>query len=210
MSGKNVLLHACCAPCFGYVNTLLSLEYDVTVLFYNPNIAPHEEYLKRLHELETFCRDKNIPLIIGEYRIGEWTGRVEQYKSLGERSQRCRVCFSVRLEEACLKAREMGIGAVATTLTVSPHKDSAMVNSVGRELTGSYGMEFIEADFKKNDGYRKSVEISRRYGFYRQDYCGCIYSKMEREESRERKKTGDYVLILTVPPFLLFLPIFFP
>ncbi len=164
------------------------MEYDVTLFFYNPNIAPVSEYDKRLSELKKFTLESGLSLVTGDYDIREWTSRVDEYKHLGERSERCRECFAFRLDSAFRFASENDFNAVATTLTVSPHKDQAVINRVGLEFGRKYGIEYIESDFKKNDGYRKSVDFSRNHGFFRQNYCGCIYSKMEMEARQSRKK----------------------
>ncbi|MBN2159755.1 MAG: epoxyqueuosine reductase QueH [Spirochaetes bacterium] len=177
---RSLLIHACCAPCISYVYELFADSHDVTVFFYNPNIAPRSEYAKRLAETERFAAEKKFTLVIGDYNAREWTMRVKDYRFLGERSPRCRECITIRLEASFRKAREMGIGAVTTSLSVSPHKDAAMINGIGRILEERYGIRYIEGDFKKGDGYRKSVALSRVYGFYRQNYCGCIYSRLER------------------------------
>lgn len=152
----------------------------MTAFYFNPNIAPRDEYDKRLSELERFALLKRSSLEIGAYDAGDWSRRVSPYPFCGEKSERCGECYRVRLEEAFKKAAELGIDAVTTTLTVSPHKDSSMINRIGKELESSRGIEFIAGDFKKKDGYKRSVEISREYGLYRQNYCGCISSRMER------------------------------
>lgn len=179
-----LLLHSCCAPCFSYVFELLREEYDVTAFFFNPNIAPSSEYVKRLNEMERFSSLKGFTLLTGPYSIREWTLQVKPYRFYGEGSVRCRECFRIRLEASFRKAVELGIGCVATTLSISPHKNAGMINSIGSELSEKYGISFLEADFKKKDGFRKSVEMSREHGFYRQNYCGCIYSKLERNRDR--------------------------
>jgi predicted adenine nucleotide alpha hydrolase (AANH) superfamily ATPase len=152
----------------------------VTAFYFNPNIAPRQEYDKRLSELERFASLKRFSLEIGVYDAEGWCRRVSTYPFCGEKSERCGECYRVRLEEAFKKAAELGIDTVATTLTVSPHKDSSMINRIGKELESSRGIEFIAGDFKKKDGYKRSVEISRQYGLYRQNYCGCISSRIER------------------------------
>lgn len=180
MTKKKLLLHACCAPCLGYVYELLSVEYDLTVFFFNPNIAPRAEYDRRLAEVVAFRKMKGFELTVGDYNIREWTAPVKEFRRLGERSERCLNCFRFRLAAAFEKARETGIDLVTTTLSVSPHKDASMLAQAGNELATRTGIGFLAADFKKNDGYRKSVLLSREYGFYRQDYCGCVYSRLER------------------------------
>lgn len=180
MNNQSLLIHTCCAPCVSYVYELFAGSHDVTVFYYNPNIMPRPEYDRRLSELERFSSLKGFPLFVGEYNVSEWIGRVKHYRFLGERSRRCGECYRMRLEEAFTKAAELGISAVTTSLSISPHKDAAMINRIGRELEGN-GIRFIEGDFKKGDGYRTSVALSRINGFYRQNYCGCIYSRLERD-----------------------------
>jgi predicted adenine nucleotide alpha hydrolase (AANH) superfamily ATPase len=162
------------------VYELFADNHDVTVFFYNPNIMPRPEYDRRLSELQRFSTLKGFPLLVGEYDVREWVRRVKRYRFFGERSRRCWECYRMRLEESFKKAAELGITAVTTTLSISPHKDAAMINQIGKELEGN-GVQFLEGDFKKGDGYRKSVALSKIHGFYRQNYCGCIYSKLERD-----------------------------
>lgn len=152
----------------------------MTAFYYNPNIAPESEYRKRLAELETFSGNRGLDILIGNYDIGSWTARVKKYRFQGERSRRCRECISMRLEKTFETAVEQKMEKVAATLSISPHKDVDMVNSIGKEMEERFGIEFLQEDFKKSNGYKKSVEISREMGFYRQNYCGCIYSRMER------------------------------
>jgi predicted adenine nucleotide alpha hydrolase (AANH) superfamily ATPase len=174
------------------VYELFADTHDVTVYFYNPNIAPRSEYDRRRAELERFAAVRGFRLVTGGHDAREWTLRVKQYRFLGERSPRCSECIRMRLEESFRMAAEMGIAAVATTLTVSPHKDAAMINGIGREMEARWGVRFIEGDFKKADGFRASVELSRAYGFYRQNYCGCVYSKLERDgESAWTRKAAQ-------------------
>jgi epoxyqueuosine reductase len=171
-----------------YVYELLKDEYDITLYFYNPNIAPEKEYNKRLNELINYSKMLDIPLIIGTYDIKDWTDKIKEYKSLGERSRRCNECFDYRLDEVFKKGIELGADIIGTVLSISPHKDADVINEIGNKLSLEYNLEFLTANFKKKDGYKKSVELSGKFGFYRQNYCGCIYSKMESEESRESAK----------------------
>lgn len=196
MEKKRLLLHSCCAPCFAYVFEVLKPSFDVTSFYYNPNISPRDEYERRCNELRRFSADRHFPLMIGAYNVKEWTGQVKHLRFKGEKSERCWLCYRIRLEETFRTAARDGFHCIATTLSISPYKDARMINGIGKELELRYGVEFIDADFKKNDGYRKSLELSRAYGFYRQNYCGCIYSKMERQknsiwnEARIKKVTG--------------------
>ena len=165
-----------------HVYEVLMSEYAVTAFFFNPNIFPEQEYNKRLTELKRFSEMKNFDLFIENGFIKEWQSNILPLKDLGERSERCYACFLFRLEATFKKAKELDIGLVATTLSISPHKDTAMINRAGLVLSQKYGIEFYAANFKKNNGYKKSIELSRQYGFYRQDYCGCEYSKDERNK----------------------------
>ncbi len=185
---KKILIHTCCAPCVASVYELLSKEFDVTLFYYNPNIAPHEEYNKRHDELIRFCESNDISLITGKWDNNKWTEAVLSYIDLGEKSQRCWTCYEYRLEELFLEAKKQEFDIVATALSISPHKNAKKINEIGDRLAKKYSMKFYDADFKKNDGFKRSVELSRLNDFYRQDYCGCIYSK---NESIERKKRGS-------------------
>ncbi len=173
-------MHTCCAPCISHVRDVLCSDFDVISYFYNPNIYPMDEYRARLQELRRFSLLMDFPLHEGEYDQENWQERVRPFASLGERSERCWQCYRIRLDRSFRFARDNGITIVTTVLSISPHKDARMINQIGRELADSYNMEFLEADFKKKNGYKKSVDLSRMYGFYRQNYCGCIYSMKER------------------------------
>ncbi len=134
-------------------------------------------------ELDRYSALKGYPVLKGEYDVRSWTDRVKKFRLLGERSERCWECYRVRLEKTFIVAKEHDYSVVATTLSVSPHKNADKINALGTELGGKFRIEFLEADFKKNNGYLRSVELSKINGFYRQKYCGCIYSKMERDEN---------------------------
>lgn len=179
MQKKDLILHTCCAPCVGYVYELLSVEYSVVSYFYNPNITPLHEYEKRLNELQRFAIQKNFPAIEGPRDFRNWTQRVKKYRFAGERSKRCWECYRIRLEETFREAQRRKSDIVATVLSISPHKDAEMINRIGSELAAQFDIPFLEADFKKKDGFKKSVELSNKYGFYRQSYCGCVYSRNE-------------------------------
>ncbi len=193
MRSRSLLLHVCCAPCVCFVAEILKDNFDLSAFFYNPNIAPPKEHDKRLEELKKFSKETEIDLIIGRYDPLQWTLSVKHFRFAGERSERCRICYKFRLEETFKRAAQLRIGIVATTLSVSPHKDAYMINTAGEELADQYGIEFFKADFKKNDGCKRSVEISRQYGFYRQNYCGCIYSKMERNKNSLWMKKTEHL-----------------
>ncbi len=185
-----------------YVLELLEKEFQVTVYFFNPNIMPLKEYSKRLEEIQEFSRIKGFHLIIEDGDARSWVEAVKDYKYYGEKSERCRICYNYRLEKTFETAKNSGFDIAATTLSISPHKSAPVINELGKALSLKYGIEFFEADFKKNDGFKKSAELSKEYGFYRQNYCGCIYSKLERikdspwskkiSEEREKRESAEY------------------
>ena len=185
-----------------YVLELLEKEFQVTVYFFNPNIMPLKEYSKRLEEIQEFSRIKGFHLIIEDGDARSWVEAVKDYKYYGEKSERCRICYNYRLEKTFETAKAGKFDIVATTLSISPHKSAPVINELGKALSLKYGIEFFEADFKKNDGFKKSAELSKEYGFYRQNYCGCIYSKLERikdspwskkiSEEREKRESAEY------------------
>lgn len=187
---EHLLLHACCAPCAPDIIRKLAREYELTVFFYNPNIHGRDEYELRLREMRRLCDDLDVRLIEGAYDPERFFELVGPLAGSGEGGERCSACFRMRLEEAGRVAGETGAGIVATTLSVSPHKSTTQVNAEGRRAGGSRGIAFLEADFKKNDGYRKSCELSKEYGFYRQNYCGCTYSKAESERRKDSHKAS--------------------
>jgi predicted adenine nucleotide alpha hydrolase (AANH) superfamily ATPase len=180
---KAILVHACCASCSSYVLPHLQERYDVTVYFYNPNIHPEDEYRLRLEEMRLICRGYGVPLLEGEYALKSWWGRIEPYRTLPEKSERCWECYRIRLEETARKAVELGIGIFASTLSVSPHKIHGRIVEIGNEIAAKLGLSFLAEDFKKHDGFKISVERSRELGLTRQDYCGC---SMSLEEARKR------------------------
>jgi predicted adenine nucleotide alpha hydrolase (AANH) superfamily ATPase len=176
-SKKTLLLHACCAPCTPYVIELLQREFEVTAFFYNPNIHPLEEYQHRLEEIKNFSEKVDLKLITGDYEVEAWFHITQGMEHEKEGGKRCECCYRMRLERTVALAHKKGFNYFATTLTVSPHKKATTINLIGRELQKKYPVAFYEADFKKHDGFKKSCELSTHYGFYRQNYCGCVYSK---------------------------------
>jgi len=175
-SGTEALVHICCAPDASYGVRALRDRFDVTGFFYNPNIDPLEEFRKRLRATLDLQEKDPFPLVVGAGGQEAWEDAVRGMEDEPERGRRCEACIRLRLRETARKAAELGMPAFGTVLTVSPKKDAAMVNRIGREEGESAGVFFIEADMKKNDGFRKSVEISKKLGIYRQDYCGCRHS----------------------------------
>jgi predicted adenine nucleotide alpha hydrolase (AANH) superfamily ATPase len=186
-SGKTpkLLLHSCCAPCSSYVLEYLSNYFEITVNFYNPNITFNEEYSKRLEEQKAFNKDmkvKNeIKLIEGRYDVGDFFRYVEGLEDCKEGGERCFKCYRLRLEDTAKKAKEMGFEYFSTVLSISPLKNAQKINEIGKELEEKYGVKFLTGDFKKKNGYKRSVELSKDHDLYRQDYCGCVFSKVERE-----------------------------
>ncbi|WP_319371525.1 epoxyqueuosine reductase QueH [uncultured Ilyobacter sp.] len=180
-----LLLHSCCAPCSSYVLEYLSNYFEITINFYNPNITFKEEYQKRLEEQRIFNRDmkvKNeIKLIEGRYDVGEFFECIEGLEDSREGGERCFKCYRLRLEDTAKKAKEMGFDYFSTVLSISPLKNSQKINEIGKELEEKYGVKFLTGDFKKKNGYKRSVELSKEHNLYRQDYCGCVFSKVEKE-----------------------------
>jgi epoxyqueuosine reductase len=180
---KKLLLHTCCAPCFSYPYNILSGTFDITAFFFNPNITSSEEYSIRFNELAAYSRKNGFTLMQGEYSVRDWCVRVSPLRFSGEKGERCAECFRIRLEETFLKAALLNYDSVSTVLSISPHKDSALINSIGKELQKMFDIEFLEADFKKDDGFKKAAVLARENNFYRQNYCGCVYSKLERDKT---------------------------
>ncbi len=174
--GTGVLVHICCAPDASHGVPALGDRFDVTGFFYNPNVHPREEFRKRLRATLDLREKAPFPLMVGEGGGEAWEEAVRGMEDEPERGRRCEACVRLRLRETARKAAELGIPAFGTVLTVSPRKDAAMVNRVGREEGERSGIRFVEADLKKGDGYLKSVRASKEMGLYRQRYCGCRYS----------------------------------
>jgi predicted adenine nucleotide alpha hydrolase (AANH) superfamily ATPase len=174
--GDSVLLHICCAPDASYGVTAIQERYQVTGFFFNPNIQPGMEYDRRLSATLRLTERIPFPLEVAPGGEEEWEDAVSGLEEEPEKGRRCEACIRIRLARTAREAKSLGISAFSTVLTVSPKKDAAMVNRIGREEGEKAGIPFLEADLKKNDGFRKSVETSKRLGVYRQNYCGCRYS----------------------------------
>ncbi len=170
----SLLIHACCAPCSSEVLEELSKVFDVSIYYYNPNIYPLEEYEKRYAEFTKL--PYKYKMIKGEYDENVYNQSVLGLENLGEFSKRCYKCFEFRLEEACIKAKEQGFDYFTTTLSISPYKKSLWINEIGLRMSEKYGVKYLYSDFKKKEGYKKSIELSKKYNLYRQHYCGCKYS----------------------------------
>lgn len=172
-----ILVHLCCAPDALYVVGLLQAEYEVVGLFYNPNIHPEEEYQLRLSEMRRVSEHLKFKLIEDTYDPETWLRLTEKFKAEPEKGRRCHICFAWRLDRTARKARELQIPIFTTIMSVSPWKNAAVLNRIGRLTARKYGLSFLEADFKKKDGFNRSVRLSREFGLYRQNYCGCLYSR---------------------------------
>ncbi len=175
-----LLLHSCCAPCSSYVLEYLSEHFAITVLYYNPNIYPDEEYAHRVREQEEFIRRfpaKNpITFLEGAFDKERFYDTVRGMEDLPEGGARCFACYELRLREAAAEARARGTDYFCTTLSISPLKNAEKLNDIGKKLAKEYGVQYLPSDFKKKNGYKRSTELSREYGMYRQDYCGCVFS----------------------------------
>jgi epoxyqueuosine reductase len=174
-----LLLHICCVGCGVYISGLLKRAYEVRLFFYNPNIWPEEEYKIRLAEAEKIAKQHDLKIIIGEHDHLAWLEAVSGHETDSERGERCLICYKYRLEKTAAMAKEEKCDYFSTTLTMSPHKNAEAINKIGAELSVKYGVNFLIADFKKQDGFKKSSALSRELGLYRQNYCGCEFSKSQ-------------------------------
>ena len=176
-----LLVHSCCAPCSSYVLEYLNPYFKITVLYYNPNISPVEEYERRKAEQIRLINEgdwKNpIDIMDCDYEGDKYTAAVKGLENEPEGGARCRVCFGVRLDKAARLARANDFDYFVTTLSISPLKDARLLNEVGNKLGEMYGVKYLPSDFKKREGYKRSIELSRKYNLYRQNFCGCKYSK---------------------------------
>lgn len=185
-----LLLHSCCAPCSSYVLEYLSQYFNITIYYYNPNISDQKEYQKRVAEQRRLISEipaKNpITFIEGHYDTREFYQAIKGLEHLGERSERCYTCYHLRLEQTAKIAKEKGFDYFTTTLSISPYKNAKWLNEIGEILQNQYHINYLYADFKKKNGYKRSIQLSEQYHLYRQDFCGCAYSKAE-EELRKKK-----------------------
>lgn len=176
-----LLLHSCCAPCSSYVLEYLTNYFDITVFYYNPNISSYEEYEKRYKEVQRFIHDfgleNKVSFINGSYDNDKYEKLIKGLENEKEGGTRCEKCYYLRLEETCKYAKEHGFDYFTTTLSISPYKNSEKLNSTGKKLEDKYDVLYLLSDFKKKNGYKRSIELSREYNLYRQNYCGCIYSQ---------------------------------
>ena len=184
--GDKLLLHACCAPCSSAVLNRLANFFKISIFYYNPNITEEEEYRKRINELKRFVSEfktkYKVEIIEGNYEPEKFFEMAKGLENEPERGSRCYKCYDLRLEETAKIAEELGFNNFATTLTLSPHKNANWINEIGEKLDKKYNSNYLYSDFKKKEGYKKSIELSKEYNLYRQDYCGCIYSKKIKQE----------------------------
>lgn len=178
-----LLLHVCCAPCSSAVIEVLEEFFDITIFFYNPNISPKSEFDYRLSELERFIKESNrtIKIIAPEYNGNEFREIAKGLEDVAEGGARCNLCYRQRIEKTVAYCKDGNFDYVTTTLTVSPYKNAQWLNEIGAELGEKYGVKYLQSDFKKKEGYKRSCRLSEEYNLYRQDYCGCVYSKKQKE-----------------------------
>lgn len=179
-SPKRLLLHSCCAPCSSYVIEYLSSYFHITVFYYNPNLYPDEEYEKRVKEQMRFVQEfpakYPVSFLAGDFDKERFYEAVKGHEGDKEGGERCALCYRLRLMETAETARRLGMDYFTTTLTISPLKDAAKLNEIGEILAEEYGVSYLVSDFKKKNGFLRSTELSKEYGMYRQDYCGCVFS----------------------------------
>lgn len=172
-----LLLHSCCGPCSTYVIDYLKDYFKITVLFYNPNIEPREEYNKRKEEQLKILKNYNIPFLESDYENNIFRCIVKGHEKDKEGGERCHLCYELRIKKTRDLAIKLGFEYFCTTLTVSPYKDAQIINLIGKKLSNDK-VKWLESDFKKKEGYKKSIELSHKYSLYRQNYCGCLFSKV--------------------------------
>ena len=183
----SLLLHSCCAPCSSYVLEYLSQYFKITVFYYNPNISPEEEYRKRVAEQKRLISQlplKNaVEFIEGDYKPQDFYDIAKGLENIPEGGERCFACYRLRLEKTARLAADMGFDYFTTTLSISPYKNASKLNEIAEELSGIYKVKNLPSDFKKKEGYKRSIALSAEYNLYRQDYCGCIFSKRENQRN---------------------------
>jgi len=194
-TSPRLLLHSCCAPCSSHVIDLLSPYFNITIIYYNPNIEPYEEYAKRKAEEIRFIKEypnKNeLTIMDCDYDNDLYHDTIKGLESCSEGGPRCIKCYYLRMAKTAELASLNNFDYFATTLTVSPLKNSTKLNEIGEKLSKEYQIPYLYSDFKKKDGYKHSIELSKKYNLYRQDYCGCVYSKAEREQIKQQKNISQ-------------------
>lgn len=189
-----LLLHSCCAPCSSAVLERIAKAFDITVFYFNPNIEPQREYDKRVEELDKLLsclrETADVSLLVGRYEPQEFYDAVKGLEHSGEGGERCYRCYELRLRETAKMAASQKFDCFTTTLSISPYKRADWLNEIGQYLSEEYCVDYLYSDFKKKNGYRRSIELSKEYELYRQDYCGCRFSKAERENVKRQKQAG--------------------
>lgn len=182
-----LLIHSCCAPCSSYVLEYLSNYFEITIYYYNPNIYPPEEYHRRVKEqqnlIQAMTLTNKVHFVEGDYLPDVYYSQIKGMELEPEGGERCFLCYEMRLREAAVLAKSGGYDYFTTTLSISPHKNAEKLNEIGEALSKEYEVNFLPSDFKKKNGYKRSIELSKEYGLYRQDYCGCVYSMRNQQET---------------------------
>ncbi len=185
-----LLLQVCCAPCSSYVLEYLNKHFDITLFFYNPNISPQDEYFFRADELKRLTREmplETIPnIVVCDYDYNEFLEIASGKEDLPEGGARCFLCYELRLERTAQFAKEKNFDYFCTTLSISPHKNAQKLNEIGKALSNKYNVPYLFSDFKKKNGYKRSIELSKEYNLYRQDYCGCEFPKANSAQIKEK------------------------
>lgn len=183
-----LLIHSCCAPCSSYVLEYLSQYFEITVFYYNPNIYPEQEYTRRVEEQRQLILnmnlDRKVAFVEGKYDTKRFYDSIKGMEKEPEGGLRCFACYELRLQEAATFAKEHGFEYFTTTLSISPLKNADKLNEIGERLAGEWGVTYLNSDFKKKNGYKRSIELSKEYDLYRQDYCGCVYSVRHSEDGK--------------------------
>ena len=191
-----LLLHSCCAPCSSYVLEYLSQYFEITVFYYNPNIYPESEYRERAGEQERLIREMNtenpVHFLEGQYDTSAFYAMAKGHETDPEGGERCFRCYELRLREGAAAAKQGGYDYFTTTLSISPLKNAQKLNEIGTRLGEEYGIPYLQSDFKKRNGYKRSAELSAWYGLYRQDYCGCVYSRAEAIERQKERASQEH------------------
>ncbi len=186
-----LLLHSCCAPCSSYVLEYLSDYFEITVFYYNPNIFPESEYTKRILEQQMLLQDMKVKhpvsFLAGSYERDKFYEIAAGLEHLKEGGERCFKCYELRLAEAARMAQEGEFDYFTTTLSISPMKNAEKLNEIGNKIGAKYGISYLQSDFKKKNGYKRSIELSKEFGLYRQDYCGCEFSFRDRQREKKEK-----------------------
>lgn len=184
-----LLLHSCCAPCSSYTLEYLSRYFDITVYYFNPNISPKREFDKRFKEQKRLISQmpfkNSVTLVEGDYNYDDFLEIAKGLENVPEGGERCFRCYKMRLESTARLAKEQGFDYFCTTLSISPLKNSQKINELGFEIEKKYGVKWLPSDFKKREGYKRSIQLSKEYSLYRQNFCGCIFSKNQQGESNE-------------------------